>query len=156
MDIKVFWKKAGAGTLIAIVGLLLLLAGIIVTAVAEPFSYKDTTARIVEVSDGGERLYAEYIVNGEKRYGELNAAKTAYNIKLFTADHRIGDEVKAAYNPKDPSDVRVKGVNSYIYFLMAVGAMFILLGGVFIAIGLKKKPVLQKKESEAPQETEQK
>ncbi len=139
--------------------LIFLAAGLILLAIAgflalrharKLESYARTTAVIVgfdEQRDGDEkshRTIVEYMVEGSPRQATVG---------VYSSSFFVGDELSAAYNPEDPSDVILLGLWGWLGSMICgfIGLVFTLIGGITLYL-FRLRPRMQERKAAAQQD----
>lgn len=139
--------------------LIFLAAGLILLAIAgflavrharKLESYARTTAVIVgfdEQRDGDEKTHrtiVEYLVEGSPRQATVG---------VYSSSFFVGDELSAAYDPKNPGDLILTGVWGWLGSAICgfIGLVFTLIGGICLYL-FQIRPWLQERRSAAPKD----
>ena len=124
--------------------ILLVIAGFLALRHARKLeSYARTTAVIVgfdEQRDGDEtthRTIVEYLVEGSPRQATVG---------VYSSTFSVGDEISAAYDPKNPGDLILTGVWGWLGSAICgfIGLVFTLIGGISLYF-FRIRPWLQER-----------
>ena len=148
-----FIKSSFAGCIIIVAGIILAVLGFLFFRQnIDQRDYKETQAVVSKLElfedahyETGLRgstyveatytVFVKYTVDGKEYEAEYG----------IYSDHKVGDEVKILYDPKNPQEIGKPAFKIYPYIFLGGGCILVIVGGVLTFRGVKKGKIKEEK-----------